>query len=70
PLERVARIPWLLRILKLNPMTPVIEATRTMFFGGTLDWAGLAYTAGFTGVLLLVALVMFHRVEQYFADIV
>ncbi|MBP7451128.1 MAG: ABC transporter permease, partial [Flavobacteriales bacterium] len=34
PLERVARIPWLLRILKLNPMTPVIEATRTMFFGG------------------------------------
>lgn len=70
PLERVARIPWLLRILKLNPMTPVIEATRTIFFGGALDWAGLAYTAGFTGVLLVVGLIMFHRVEQYFADIV
>lgn len=70
PLERLAKIPWLLKLFRLNPMTPVIEATRAMFFGGPIDWAGLGYTASVTGVVLLLGLVIFHRVERSFADII
>ncbi len=70
PLSLVAKNPTMLAVLKLNPMTPVIEAVRTMFFGGVLDWGGLGYTLGFASVVLALALVVFHKVEQYFADIV
>ncbi|MCB9170800.1 MAG: ABC transporter permease [Flavobacteriales bacterium] len=70
PLDRLAKVPWLLRIFKLNPMTPVIEATRAIFFGKPIDWAGLGYTAVVTAVVVGVGLMVFHRVERSFADIV
>ena len=70
PLDRVQSIPILYTVFKLNPMTPIIETFRTMFFGGMVDWSGLGYATGVTGVIMLVALIAFHRVEQYFADIV
>jgi ABC-type polysaccharide/polyol phosphate export permease len=60
----------LLRIFELNPMTPVIEATRVMFFGGELPWAGLAYATGAGLGISLLGLLFFHRVERSFADIV
>ena len=70
PLERLSRIPWLLTLFKLNPMTPVIEATRAVFFGYPIDWGGLTYSAGVTVVVMLIGLMTFHRVERSFADIV
>jgi len=70
PLERLSRIPWLLTLFKLNPMTPVIEATRAAFFGYPIDWLGLLYAASFTTVVLLLGLLVFNRVERSFADIV
>ncbi len=70
PLSRVEKIPWLLKIFQLNPMTPVIEATRTMFFGGVLHWGALGYTAACATVLLLLGVAIFHRVERSFSDIV
>ena len=59
-----------LLVLKANPMTPVITATRAMFFGGDLDWPGLAYAAGFALVLFAIGLAVFQRVERSFADVV
>jgi len=70
PMSLVAEHPTMLTVLQLNPMTPVIEGVRAMFFGGSLDWAGLGYSAAFAAVVMAVALVVFHKVEQYFADIV
>ena len=70
PMSLVAKHPAMLQVLRLNPMTPVIEGVRVMFFGGALDWSGLGYTAAFATVVTAVALVVFHKVEQYFADIV
>ncbi len=70
PMEMVADKPFFLNILELNPMTPVINAVRTMFFGGQLDWGGLGYAAGSAAVLLVIGLAVFQRVERSFADVV
>ncbi len=70
PMEVVAKNPTLLTVLQLNPMTPVINAVRTMFFGGSMDWWGLGYASAASGVLILLGLVVFQRVERSFADVV
>lgn len=71
PLSLVAeKNPALLPFIKANPMTAIIETVRTMFFGGTIDWAGLGYTAIFSSVLFIVGLAIFQRVERSFADII
>ena len=54
-----------------NPMTPVIETFRQGFLGaGTLVWGGLAYSAAFSFVALVVGTLLFHRVEKNFMDTV
>ena len=70
PMELVADKPVFRMILELNPMTPVINATRAMFFGGPLDWAGLGYSSAAAAVLILLGLAFFQRVERSFADVV
>jgi lipopolysaccharide transport system permease protein len=70
PMELVAKNPTHLHILQLNPMTPVINTMRTMFFGGTMDWAGLGYASGMAVVLILIGSAVFQRVERSFADVV
>ncbi len=70
PMEVVAKNPTLLRVLGLNPMTPVINSIRVMFFGGTMDWTGLGYALVMALVLLAAGLVTFQRVERSFADVV
>lgn len=70
PMEVVAKHHTLATVLGLNPMTPVINAFRTMFFGGALDGAGLAYAAGASLVLILLGLAIFQRVERSFADVI
>ncbi len=68
--EMVSRNRTIEMIFNLNPMTPVINSMRTMFFGGALDWYGLGYAALASLVLLMTGLAVFQRVERSFADVV
>ena len=54
-----------------NPMTPIIETFRFSFLGvGSFSWGHLAYSAGFTAVVLTLGIIIFNRVEQTFMDTV
>jgi lipopolysaccharide transport system permease protein len=58
-------------IIKLNPMTSIVEAFRYTIFGkGTLDLPGLGYSLGFAIVSLIIGIVIFNRVEKTFMDTV
>lgn len=58
-------------IILANPMTPVLETFKYGYLGaGVFEWSHLLYTCGFTAVLLLLALLVFNRVEQTFMDTV
>ena len=54
-----------------NPMTPIIETFRYGFMGqGSFSWIYLAYSAGFTAVVLFIGMVLFTRIERTFMDTV
>jgi len=58
-------------IIKLNPLTPVVESFRYAFLGaGTVSPASLLYSVVCTVVVLVVGLLLFHRVEATFMDTV
>ncbi len=58
-------------VLMLNPLTPIIESFRSIFFGtGSIDFAGLAYCIIFTIVTLFIGIVTFNQVEKTFMDTV
>ncbi len=58
-------------IMKINPMTPVIENFRYAFLeAGSLDITGLYYSGCFALVLLFVGIVVFNKVEKSFIDTV
>ncbi len=62
------RYQWL---LKLNPMTAIIETFRYGFLGsGSFSWEALAYTTGVTSVLFFFGLIIFNKVEKTFVDTV
>jgi lipopolysaccharide transport system permease protein len=58
---------WLLR---LNPLTGIIESFRASLFGRTFDWASLGICAGLTMTVLVLSVFTFRRMEKKFADIV
>lgn len=55
-------------VLALNPVTGIVEAFRASLFERPVPWGALAYSAGFTLVLLGVASLVFHQMERYFAE--
>ena len=56
-------------LLKLNPMTPIIDAYRSILLHGRIpDPMGFGVAAGVSVVLLLVSWVLFHRAEFEFAE--
>jgi lipopolysaccharide transport system permease protein len=58
-------------ILRLNPVTPIVEVFRYSLIGGTFnDWNYLYYSFGVTIIILLIGIVMFNKVEQSFMDTV
>jgi len=57
-------------MLKLNPLTGIIEGYRASFFGRPFDWPALATSAAITAALLVYSTCHFRRVERTFADIV
>jgi lipopolysaccharide transport system permease protein len=58
---------WLLR---LNPLTGIIEGFRASLFGRHFDWAALGVSATVTLAVLVYSAYAFRRVERTFADIV
>lgn len=57
-------------VLYLNPMAGWIDGFRAAFLGKAFDPLGLAISSGVAGVLLIVGVSYFGRVEQRFADII
>jgi lipopolysaccharide transport system permease protein len=58
-------------IILANPVTSVIETFKYAFLGvGEFNWMHLGYSLGFTTVLFLISLIIFHRVEKTFMDTV
>lgn len=63
--------PGIQRILEWNPMVWYIEAFRSAFLGvGVWSWEGLAYSMTVTFILLVLALMLFGKVEKRFMDTV
>jgi lipopolysaccharide transport system permease protein len=61
------RLQW---VVKLNPLSGIIEGFRAIIFGKSLDWTGLAISTLVTIILLLTSAYSFRRMEQEFADII
>jgi lipopolysaccharide transport system permease protein len=58
-------------IIKLNPVTTIIETFRYGFLGkGTFSWVLLAYCCFITLLLFLTGIIIFNRVEKSFVDTV
>lgn len=58
-------------VLMLNPMTSILETFKYGFFGsGTLDWMLLAYSSGFTIIILFLGILIYNKTEQNFMDTV
>lgn len=70
-LYTLAQIPESLRpLFRLNPMTGVMSLYRSAVLGYPLDGASVAAGFGIATVLLVVALVVFHRRSEEFPDLV
>ena len=58
-------------LVRLNPLTPIIETFRHAFLGsGTVDLGQLAYSFGIMLVFLIIGVVLFNQVEASFMDTV
>ncbi len=58
-------------ILVLNPMTGIVEGFRFSFLGsGSFQWGMIGYSLIFSLSLLVVAVVLFNKVEKKFMDTV
>lgn len=57
-------------VIKLNPMTPVIEGFRSALLGTPMDWSTLLYPLGFSALVLVVGVLLFQRIERSFADLI
>jgi lipopolysaccharide transport system permease protein len=58
---------WMLR---LNPLSGIIEGFRDAIFGRPFNWNGLLISTVVTLMLLTAAAYMFRRMEQEFADVI
>lgn len=58
-------------LIKLNPMTGIIETFRSVFLGnGAIEWSLLLYSGGVMLSLLFIGIVVFNRTEKNFMDTV
>ncbi len=56
-------------MVKLNPMTSIIETFRYGFLGNaTFSWSSLAYTSSFAFIVLFLGIIIFNKVERTFVD--
>lgn len=67
PVDRVGGVAG--QVLMLNPMTPIIDAYRSVLLHGELPALGpFTYAATLSALLLVVAWTAFHRTEPKFAE--
>ena len=67
PVSRVSG--WLGQLLLLNPMTPIIDAYRSILLRGELPASGpFAYATVVSLLVLMVGWLTFHRAEFQFAE--
>jgi lipopolysaccharide transport system permease protein len=57
-------------LLKLNPLTGLIDNFRAGLFGSRIEWTSLAISTAITFAILVYAAYAFKRMERTFADIV
>jgi lipopolysaccharide transport system permease protein len=57
-------------VLRLNPLSGIIEGFRDAIFGRPFNWNGIAISAVITLLLLVAAVCIFSRMEEEFADII
>lgn len=58
-------------IMQLNPLTGIVEFFKYGMLGsGCHEWWMLAYSAGFTIVLLFIGILVFNKVQRSFMDTV
>ena len=58
-------------LVKLNPMTSIIETFRYGFMGSaTFDWTSLGYSSLFALFVLFIGIIIFNKVERTFVDTV
>jgi len=62
--------PKLQVLLRLNPLTGIIEGYRSAMFGSAFDWGAIAISTLISFALLIYAAYSFRRMEKSFADIV
>src|SRR5687767_8519845 len=55
-------------IVRVNPMTAVVESFRSAILGEAIPWSALAYSAGFAALVVFTGAFYFRRVERQFAD--
>lgn len=59
------------KIIKLNPLSSIVEAFRFSLFGsGNIDTNGLIYSAIFSVTILFLGILIFNKVERNFMDTV
>jgi lipopolysaccharide transport system permease protein len=62
---------WTHVLLKYNPMSPVIEGFRSVFFKDYFfEFSGLYYSMSFGVIILFFGLIIFNKTEQNFIDTV
>jgi lipopolysaccharide transport system permease protein len=67
-LKRYPNYSWL---VKLNPITAIIETFRYGFLGkGSFSWDLIGYSALITSIILIMGTIIFNRVEKNFVDTV
>jgi lipopolysaccharide transport system permease protein len=57
-------------VLRLNPLSGIIEGFRDAIFGRPFNWSGLLISTVITFALLAVAVSVFRHMEQEFADVI
>jgi lipopolysaccharide transport system permease protein len=57
-------------LLAANPMTSVIAFFRAAVLGGPLPWTRLGHATAIIGLVFLVGVFYFRRIESRFADII
>lgn len=57
-------------LLALNPLTGVLEGFRSAIFGTPFDWLPIGVSIASTAVLGLIAIYVFKKMEDDFADVI
>lgn len=65
---RAAQYLWL---MKLNPLTSILETFKLAFLGtGTFSWGYFSYSLAFTIVVMTLGILVFNKVQKSFMDVI